>query len=115
MCLKGQRLARQPADCALTYLANPLAAFWGVALVSNLSGLENAAGDTEGLWQRLLRERGSVKRHDYRAENRIAYFLNRGRVMVQRDTEKPGSPSPGNAPAGSSTVRHTLNSLSRVA
>jgi hypothetical protein len=74
----------------------------------------DAADDTDGVRQRLLSERLAVKRHCYRAENGIAYFLNRGRVMVQREMEKPGSPTPRNTPASSSTVRNTLNSLSRV-
>jgi hypothetical protein len=64
--------------------------------------------------QRLLSEKRAVKRHYSRAENGIAYFLNRGCVMVQREMEKPGSPTSGNTPASSSTVRNTLNSLSRV-
>ena len=37
-----------------------------------------------------------------------------GCMMVQREMENPGSPTPGNTPASSSTVRNTLNSLSRV-
>ncbi len=85
-----------------------------VSQVFNLTRLEDAADDTEGVRQRLLSERRAVKRHYYRAENGIAYFLNRGRVMVQREMEKPGSPTPGNTPASSSTVRNTLNRLSRV-
>ena len=77
-------------------------------------GIAGAADDTEGVRQRLLSERRAVKRHYYRAENEIAYIRNRGRVMVQREMEKPGSPTSGNTPASSSTVRNTLNSLSRV-
>ena len=114
MSLTERRLAGQPADCALICLAHPLAACRGVSQVFNLPRLEDAADDTEGVRQRLLSERRAVKRHYYRAENGIAYFLNRGRVMVQREMEKPGSPTPGNTPASSSTVRNTLNSLSRV-
>jgi hypothetical protein len=63
-----------------------------VSQVFNLTRLEDAADDTEGVRQRPLSERRAVKRHYYRAENGIAYFLNRGRVMVQREMEKPGSP-----------------------
>ena len=85
-----------------------------VSQVFNLTRLEDAADDTEGVRQPLLSEKSAVKRHYSRAENGIAYFLNRGCVMVQREMEKPGSPTSGNTPASSSTVRNTLNSLSRV-
>jgi hypothetical protein len=81
--------------------------------VDQIEGSPGAADDTEGVRQRLLSESRAAKRRYDRAENGIAYFLSRGRVMVQREMEKPGSPTPGNTPASSSTVRNTLNSLSR--
>jgi hypothetical protein len=56
-----------------------------VSQVFSLTRLEDVADDTEGVRQRLLSERRAVKRNYYRAENGIAYSLNRGRVMAQRE------------------------------
>jgi hypothetical protein len=54
-----------------------------VSQVFNLTRLEDAADDTEGVRQRVLSETRVVKRHYYRAENGIAYFLNRRRKSWQ--------------------------------
>ena len=43
--------------------------------VDQIEGSAGAADDTEGVRQRLLSERRAVKRHYYRAEHGIAYFL----------------------------------------
>jgi hypothetical protein len=58
-----------------------------VSQVFKLTRLEDVAHDTEGVRQRLLSERRAIKRQYHRAENGIAYFLNRGRVMAQREYE----------------------------
>jgi hypothetical protein len=43
--------------------------------VDQIEGSAGAADDTEGVRQRLLSERRAVKRHFYRVEHGIAYFL----------------------------------------